>query len=284
MDAAAAASRIADLELLKALPDDARSQTAEVFLDVSDVLAYEDGESLITEGFLSFGTGYALVDGVAVVELANSDYVELTAPTLLGEMAQFRAADMRSATVRAKGRAVAAQFYWDDLYRAAEVTLPDAVHQQFRQAVEKQMWERFQHKNITQIALLSGIPDDVRERVCMPLPSLSDQISLGETDTLFSEGANCKRTGYLLVVGKLRLFRKDKSEKIIEAPDIVGVFPNKSEKSQEWSATAMAQGSAEVLKFSWEQYSDQLVRRLSRDEQETYINSLRDNRSKHFLH
>jgi hypothetical protein len=58
------------------------------------------------------------------------------------------------------------------------------------------------------------------------------------------------------------------------------IFPNKSEKGIEWSATVMASGGATVLKFSW----DEVVKVLSLDEQKDFVTSMKKNASKHFWH
>lgn len=124
MDAGTVAERIAELAFMSELPGDTRSQVAGVFLNVSDILHYEDGEALITSGYLSFDTGYVLVDGKATVELPDHAPIEIEAPSLLGEMAQFSTSDMRSATVRAKGGAAAAQFYWKTFIVPRKVSWP----------------------------------------------------------------------------------------------------------------------------------------------------------------
>jgi hypothetical protein len=82
----------------------------------------------------------------------------------------------------------------------------------------------------------------------------------------------------------VKLFRKDGGEKMTEAPDIIGIFPNKGDKGTEWTATAMASGEADVLKFSWDHYTDQILKRLSMDEQKAFVASLKNNAKKHFWH
>jgi len=284
MDPSTVAQRISELPLMKELPADARKQVAEVFLEVADVLRYEDGEPLITEGYLSFLTGYVLVDGKANVEPPDRDPIEVSAPAMFGEMAQFRTSDMRSATVRAKGSAIAAQFYWEDLYRVAEEKLSKEAHRAFRDAVERQIWERFEFKEIVNLPLWSDLPEEIRLKVCMPFPSIAECVRLQEIDTLFNQGTVCKGTGYLLVRGKLKLFRKGEGEKIIDTPNIAGIFPNKSDKITEWTATAMASGQAELLKFSWDKYIAVILKVLSRDEQVAFVASVKKNVSKHFRH
>ena len=284
MDTATAVQRITGLEFLSQLPENARESVAEVFLNVADVLHFDDGESIITEGYLSFDTGYILLEGSVEIEGHDREALELKAPALLGEMAQFKTADTRTANVRAKGSAVAAQFYWEDLYRAAEKDLPAEAQAAFRDAVEHQTWERFEYQNITALPLLADLPEDLRLKVCMVFPGLSECIRLKEIDTLFNQASVCKSTGYLLVRGKLKLYRKDGAETIKSAPDIMGIFLNKGDKGTEWTATAMASGESEVLKFSWDQYTERLVKRLTRDERHAFVASAKNNATKHFWH
>src|SRR5690606_18560055 len=124
----------------------------------------------------------------------------------------------------------------------------------------------------------------LRMKVCMPFPTLAERINLGPVGTLFNEGAPCKNTGHLLVRGDIKLFRKEQGERVRSAPDLIGIFPNKNEKGADWTATAMAKGQAEVLRFSWDDYADQLVSRLSPEEQRQFVASLKNNAAKHFWH
>ncbi len=284
MEASAVAQKIAELEFLSAIPADSRGQIAEVYVDVSDVLRYEDGEAMINSGYLSFDTGLVLLEGTATLAWEDRDSIEITAPVLLGEMAQFKSADIRSATVRANGRTVGAQFYWHDLYAGARDSLSTEALQAFQEAVQQQSWERFQYKEILELPLISDLSEEVRVKVCRPLSTLSDMVQLKEIDTLFNQGSPCASTGYLLVDGKLKLLRKALQEVILTAPNIVGIFPNKSEKGTEWSATVMASGEATVLKFSWDDYTDQIVKVLGRAEQKDFVASMKKNAKKHFWH
>lgn len=199
-------------------------------------------------------------------------------------MAQFSSVDIRSATVRAEDAVTAAQFYWEDLYHAAERELSEEAYLSFRHAVELQLWERFEFKHITQLALFAGLDEALKQKVCLPFPTIGERVRLKEVDTLFNEGAKSQGTGYMLVAGTLRLYRKESGEKILQAPELVGIFPGKAERAATWSATAMANGEAEVLRFSWEKYMGQLVKRLDRAEQQAFATSVQQNAAKHFRH
>lgn len=284
MDTQQVAAAIANLEFIGKIPEDNRKQIAEVFLDVADVLHYEDGEAMINEGYLSFDTGLVLVQGTAVLEFEGKDPIEVKAPLLLGEMAQFKTADIRSATVRSKGATIGVQFYWQDLYTSSGTSLAPEALKAFQQAIEAQGWQRFEHKEIMNLPLLSSLPEPLREKVCRPLSTLTEAIQLNEVDTLFNQGAFCKSMGYLIVEGKVKLLREHKQDIDISAPNILGIFPNKAEKGTEWSATVMANGQSTILKFSWDLYTDALVKSLTPEEQQAYIASLKTNGAKHFWH
>ena len=156
---------ITGLDFLNTLHEATREQIAGVFADVSDVLQYEDGEAMINAGYLSFASGLVLVKGQATLEWDDRDPIEITAPVLLGEMAQFKTVDLRSATVRAKGTAVGAQFYWEDLYAGTNDGLPAESLKAFQEAIQLQSWDRFQFKEILTLPLISDLTEDVRVKV-----------------------------------------------------------------------------------------------------------------------
>ncbi len=284
MEAELAESKIVQLPLLQSLDAAVRASVAKVFLDVSDMLSYPEGEVLIHGGYLSFDTGFVLLDGTAVLEGGKSDGIELNGPALLGEMAQFRSADVRSASVRSKAGAVALQFYWGDLYtRAKECMSADALLA-FQTAIERVVWERFEFKNILELGMFADLSPEIRLRASLAFPSITERLSIKGVDTLFNQNTRCNGSGYLVVKGSLKLFRSDKNEKEVVAPDIIGIFPNKADRGTDWTATAMANGEAEVLKFSWETYTQELTRRLKRDEQAALVASIKNNAKRHFWH
>ena len=284
MEAAEVRKAFCKLALFEKLSNDAKGRVADAFLDVSDMIRYEEGEILIHAGYLSFDTGYILLQGVVAIESDSGESLEIAAPALLGEMSQFRSADLRSATVRATGDVVALQFFWQDLYEHTKKVMPTEEQVIFRDAIERQVWERFTYKNILSLGIFGDLNDELKLRVCLPFPSLSERIAIGGVDALFNRGNVCKSTGYILVKGEVKLIKERMEETIIKAPDVMGIFPGKSEKAAEWTATAMAQGEAEVLKFSWEEYVPELIRRLSNEDQAAFIGSIRKNARKSFVH
>lgn len=284
MSEQAAVSNLTELPVLQGMAPDAREQVAKVFYAVAEDSRYDDGQVLIHEGYLSFDTGFVLYEGAVLVERDGKDAIELTAPVLLGEMSQFSAGDTRTATVRAKGAAKAIDFSWEDLYERAEGDLSADVHDQFRKAIEELVWKRFPYRNIADLALFSKLSAELRDRTCSPLPGITEMIRLETGETLFREGTLCKSIGYILLDGRLKLIRAGKGEKEAQAPDIVGIFPAKSEEPLKWSATCVSTGHAELLKFSWERYVKTLGKRLSKDERTLLVESMKANAGKHFWH
>lgn len=280
----AAVSNLADLPVLQLLSQDARAQVAKVFYAVAEDSKYDDGQVLIHEGYLSFDTGFVLYEGTVLVERDGKEPIELAAPVLLGEMSQFSAGDTRTATVRAKGPAKAVDFSWEDLYKRADQDLPPEINDQFKKAIEDLVWKRFPYRNIADLSLFSKLSEDLRNRTCSPLPGITEMVVLETGETLFREGTLCKSIGYILLNGKVKLIRAGKGEKEVEALDIIGIFPAKSEEPLKWTATCVSGGHAELLKFSWEQYVKILGKRLTKDERNQLVDSMKANAGKHFWH
>lgn len=281
MDRNSIAEKVGRLPFLENMPENARGLVASVIVDVSDVYLYHEGEPLIMAGALSFDTGYVLVGGTVAIE-TDRDSITLKSPALLGEMAQFRAGDIRNATVRAQGEVVALQFFWDDLYAVAGEEMPEETHTAFRRALDLQLWERFPHKEILSLALFKDLTEDARLNACLPFPALTERHIIKGVDTLFTHGTKCDGSGYLLVSGSAKLLRPQQEEITLDAPNIAGIFPGKSDKAREWSATLMANGEAELLKFSWPKYLGELSKRLTTTQQQSFVESIKRNADKHF--
>jgi hypothetical protein len=284
MNATTAQDKVSRLPVFEGLSDEIRSQVGNALVDVSDMYRYSDNETLIHEGYLAFDTGFVLLEGSAEVENERGPATSVPSPALLGEMSQFTAGDRRSATIHAKGVCVALQFSWGDLYAHVKDLMSPENIRIFQDAVEKQVWNRFEHKEILNIGMLADLNPQLKEKVCRPFPSISERHHIAGVDILFNAGGRCQSIGYLLVAGQIKIFRQYHNETIVSAPNIIGIFPRKGEKGTEWSATAMPVGEAEVLQFSWDEYSDALVDRLTREEQMAFIGSIKANQNKHFWH
>lgn len=284
MSSESARAGLVELPVFQSIPEESRSRIAQVFYDVSEDIGYDEGDVIIHEGYLSFDTGYVLYEGEAIVEPSNGDPVDVSAPIMVGEMSQFSAGDTRTATVRAKEGVRALGFSWDDLYQEAEQQLSDEDYDALRKSVEMLVWKRFPYRQITELGLFADLPDPLKDRVCSPLPGITEAMRLETGDTLFREDTLCKAMGYLLLNGKMKLIRAGKGEKPVEGLDIIGVFPSKSDKQYKWSATCVAAGDVELLCFSWDKYTSLLGRRLSKEERKQLVESMKNNAKMHFWH
>jgi len=209
--------------------------------------------------------------------------LELEAPMLLGEMSQFIQDDSRTATVRVASDASFLKFSWDDLYARAGAELSKEENAAFIQAIEKVVWDRYDLKGLMDLAFLSELSDDLKVRVCLPFPWISKRVKLANNEPLFESAARCKARGYLLIRGRISLIWIGAEEKVVAAPNIIGIMPN-NKPERIWSASARANGEAELLAFSWIEYGAKLEERLSNKEMKQFFDSLKNNAKRHFWH
>ncbi len=275
--------KLSGLPLLKGLPNDTRDRICAVIEGVSEETTAASGEELLQEGHLAFASGYFLVAGSVKVEREGLDPIELEAPMLLGEMSQFIQDDSRTATVRVASDASFLKFSWDDLYARAGAELSKEENAAFIQAIEKVVWDRYDLKGLMDLAFLSELSDDLKVRVCLPFPWISKRVKLANNEPLFESAARCKARGYLLIRGRISLIWIGAEEKVVAAPNIIGIMPN-NKPERIWSASARANGEAELLAFSWIEYGAKLEERLSNKEMKQFFDSLKNNAKRHFWH
>ena len=271
------------LQLLHAMSEAAREKVAGVFLGVAETWELGDGEALMHEGHLGFDSGYVLTRGDMSIERAGTDSIVVSAPALLGEMSQFKSSDARSATVRASGPAVVLHFHWEEFYEQAKAALSDAEYAQLMDALEQLVWERCGCQPLLNLDLFRGLDDALKLKVCIIFPWITDRVKVKAGGTLFDHGARCQSEGHLLLSGALRLVKPDRTEKLVNAPNLVGVMP-KHEPGLAWTASAIAQSDADILKFSWLQYTGKLQQRLTGDELRRLIEAMKANAAAHFWH
>ncbi len=275
--------RLTALSLLNGMPDAAKAHIVEVFCAVSEEIDLDDGEIIMQEGYLAFESGYILLEGTVEVEKEGKLLAELTAPALMGEMAQFKSCDMRTATVRAKGPASALFFQWDEFHAFARQRLSEEERNMVTSAMEDLIWDRFGAQSLLDLALFRGLSDDLKRRVCVIFPWITDRAVYKDGETLFDENDRCQSTGYLLMKGTLRLSKGPGKERFFSAPNIVGIMP-KQDPALVWSASAIAQGPVEVLSFSWTNYAAKLQERLTNDEQRRLVDAMKQNAAEHVWH
>lgn len=275
--------KLLGLPVLEGLSDDTKERICAVIMGVSEETTASSGEDLLQEGHLAFASGYILLEGTVSVEREGLDSIELTAPKLLGEMSQFIEDDARTATVRAASDASFLKFSWDDLYARAEKELSKEENAAFRQAIEQVVWDRYDLSNLMGLAMLGELSDEMKVRVCLPFPWISKQVKLANNEPLFTVGARCKGQGFLLTRGKISLIWQGADEKVVSAPNIIGIMPN-NKPERIWSASARANGDAELLAFSWIEYNGKLKERLTNQETKQFFESLKNNAKRHFWH
>lgn len=276
-------SEVAGLELLRSMAESTRERVARLFLGVSEVWGLTEGEALMHEGHLGFDSGYVLTNGVMQIERHGAEPVAVPAPALLGEMSQFKSSDTRNATVRAAGPASVLHFHWEEFYDQAKAALAEPEYAQLMDALERLVWERCGCQSLLNLELFKGLDDALKLKVCIIFPWITERVKLKTGATLFEHGARCQSEGHLLINGTLKLVRQDRTEKIISAPNLVGVMP-KHEPGLTWSVTATAPADAELLKFSWLQYAAKLQKRLTNDEQRQLIDAMKANAPAHIWH
>lgn len=283
MSESAEFQQVMALPLLRSLPDDARERVARVFLDVAERWDLADGETLMQEGHLGFDSGYVLVEGSVEIERKAGGPVLVSAPTLLGEMSQFKFSDIRTATVRAKGDASVLQFQWEEFYDRARDTLSESGYGALMDAIEGLVWDRFGGQGLLDLPLFRGLDEALRRKVCIIFPWIADAANYRDGEIIFEDGDRCQSRGHLLLEGTVRLIRPDRSEKSVSAPHLIGVMP-KHDPSLTWSAKAVAQGMVNMLTFSWQQYTARLQKRLTAEEQRRLIDAMKTNAAAHFWH
>ncbi len=277
------AAQFGEMPLLKGMPQTSKTAVAQVVLDISEVFDLEDGEFLMREETLAFGTGYVLLEGSAVIERAGKPVSEVTGPVLLGEMSQFKSSDMRMATIYAKGPAVCLHFLWDELHERAASSLSREDYDLLIGAIERLVWDRSDYRVLADIALFRNLGDEAKMKACLIFPWITQRETYRAGQVIFKEGDACNLTGHLLIRGTVQISREKGGEKEYKAPNIIGVMPT-NEPRQQWSATAMAVDEVELFVFSWKEYIGRIRERLTTEEQTCLIESMKQNGQEHFWH
>ncbi len=276
-------SNLAELSFLDGMPDEMKAKIVEAFGAVGEPIDLGSGEDLMHEGHLGFEAGYVLLKGAVQIEKEGNVLADVPAPALLGEMSQFKSGDTRTATVTAKGELSALAFDWGELYERLKQTLSDEQYALFMKAIEQLVWERFDCKNLLNIALFRSLNDEIKLKICSVFPWITERRKLAQGATLFEQGDYCQGTGYLLVKGSFKLKRGSATDAMVAAPNIIGIIPQ-NDPSLKWTATAIALDSVEVLIFSWEAYLMMLKRQISHDERELVKGSMKENSKEHLWH
>lgn len=269
------------LSFLEKLSATAKECICGILDDISEETLVAEGENILREGHLGFGAGYILLEGKVELERPCRDAVELDAPVVLGEISRFSQDDVRTATVDAKSDGKLIRFSWDELYSRAEKELSEEDNRAFRHAVEGVVWERQDLHDIPKLSLFNDLDDELRVRVCTPLPWIGKLMKLSEGEKLFDAESRCRSRGFILLKGSVSLEWSGSEKRVVSAPSIIGIMPNNKPERQ-WSASAKGAEDTDLLAFSWLNYSEALQGLLSRDELKLLFDSFSNNRKRFF--
>jgi len=272
---------LAGLTFLGKLPDKAQEAVCGILNDISSESSVEEGENLLREGHLGFGSGYILIEGTVELDRPGLDSLTLDAPALLGEISRFSKDDVRTATVDARSNLRLLRLSWDTLYERAEEALSEEEYKIFRNAVEAVVWERQGLEVITEFSLFKDLDDELKARVCSPLPWIGKRVKLSEGEKLFDEEGLCRSRGFIILEGGVELLWNSAEKRVVSAPGFVGIMPNNKPERQ-WSASAKGEEDSELLAFSWLSYIEALQEILSREELKQLFDSFGNNRKQYF--
>ncbi|MFP4502243.1 MAG: cyclic nucleotide-binding domain-containing protein [Candidatus Hydrogenedentota bacterium] len=273
---------VASLPLFDAMPPALRNRAAAALSAVSQEVAFAQGEALIEEGALSASAGYVLLDGRVEVTRAGMEAVTVPAPALLGEMQQFHPLGQRTATVRATGPVQALRFPWQAFYDRAKQTLNVSEVAQLIGAIEYCVRERFHAEQVIELPLFQNLPANVKLSASLLLMWEGTPVRCNDGDTLFRQGDMCGAKGYVLLSGRVKLVSGGAMH-MEEAPALLGVMPD-FDPDLTWSATATADGVAEVLAFSWQNYLAMLQQRATPEEYAIFLEAARTAATRAFAH
>lgn len=282
MDPQAITQAIASSDALRGLPEASRAQAAATLQAIGSVRTAAPGGALIQAGHLGFSSGYFLLSGIATVHTASGRDIDVPAPALLGEMAQFKASDRRTATVTAKEPVTLLDFDWDDFYARMGSDHGAEAAAAVRAAIEALLWQRFNHPELLALPLFRGLPEPLMRKVCLPFAFLADRHAYSDGQRIFAAGERCQQTGHLLTRGTVKL-KAGANEWLIASPHLMGVMP-KNDPSLLWTADATAAGEATTYRFHWPTYLEHIQRRLSPTEQQQMIEAMKANAKEHLWH
>lgn len=271
------AETIRGLPLFSRIPEDTRVRLAEILRRVSKPVSYRDGDALISQRALGGQDGFVLLQGEVRVEKEGAEPIVLRAPALLGEMLQFNPRGQRTATVRAQGNAVALRFAWQEFYAQAKQALSEREQDALLEAIERSVSDRLDPAfRGVDLPLFRGLPDRLNLRACLALQWVVQRMALTDGQELFARDDLTGGTGFILVHGQVELTRPHYPPQVVRAPEVIGVIP-RFDPARQWTATATARGSAELLRFNWQDYMALLQRRLSREELEQFVQVVESN-------
>jgi len=108
-------SQILAVPLIQSLPEGMRNRLGMILLWIAEPRELAAGETLFAEGAQDTNQGCLLISGKAEIEKEASRLTTVEAPVLLGELQQFTADEVRTATVRIVEAGLVLFFDWPTL-------------------------------------------------------------------------------------------------------------------------------------------------------------------------
>jgi CRP-like cAMP-binding protein len=275
--------KLSGLPLLEPMPDEARRRVARLLVKVGERLTVPDGQVLIRQGDLGGEKGFALLDGNVVIEPLGSDRLTVSAPALLGEIQQFNPRAQRTATVRASGPVIALRFFWQDFYARAKEELTQDEQNRLMDSLEYTVCQRLACDTFADYPILGSLGASLCARVSIALHWIAQRINVPDGSILFEQNSLCGAAGYLLAEGTIQLQMAGRPCGVVTAPNVIGVMPA-FDAGLRWSATAIARGPVQVLKFSWLNFMAMLEQRLSTEDLRQFTNAVQASAGSYFAH
>ncbi|NIA15045.1 MAG: cyclic nucleotide-binding domain-containing protein [Nitrospiraceae bacterium] len=274
---------LARLPLIAGMPKETQASVADLFAGLGESMTLTNGDVLLHEGDLGSDLGYVLLSGKVRINRDEAPELEVNAPALLGEMNQLNPRAHRTATVSAAGPGEALKFSWQNLYWQSKAVLDPAGQSALMDGIERRVWERFGEESLLDLPMLRNLSDRLRLRVCLILLWIAKREQLAEGAILFEQNGMCGATGFVLLRGKVELSVSGEWAHTLSAPNMLGVMPDFDPELQ-WTATATAKGSVEILKFTWLEYNAILNQRLTSAERAQFEEALATAPDEIFLH
>lgn len=137
-------STVLQVSLIEGLDSSIRDAVSDIFVRVAREKELAAGEVLYSKGAKQVGTGAILLQGAVSIDGKGGKPIAVSAPTMLGEMAQFAPEPCRSATVTATEPSVLLEFSWHDFVHGAMASLSRKEQAHLRDGLSDYVGVRFQ--------------------------------------------------------------------------------------------------------------------------------------------
>jgi hypothetical protein len=128
--------RVSEIPIFNSLDSDLANALANMIAKIGTERILDTDEDLYSEGSSDLNTGAILLAGAVRVRKANANEIEVSAPSLLGEMQQYEPTFERTATVSAAEECVVLEFQWHDFVFMAKELLSREDQVRLRETLE----------------------------------------------------------------------------------------------------------------------------------------------------